>query len=265
MQYKFNVIFTLYCVYLYKFYVEQYMRALLMCFLASVSLQYGYLYAENSDDVDVEDVEDEEEEDNSEGEPDEDEEDEENDDDGESKKVDKKSQTSQNVKLKIANNNTALSANLNNVEQAKLDQKEEEKRKALEAKKAKEKQLKEEAARMATIGASIKSTLKELEIHAKNPRFDARNRSFFRKLYAEFSNIEDYINEFGKKGVEKDIVLAYINITIDDIYFVTAEANTVGISDIVKQTISEILYKTAEGKIVLEWLKDISDVKMLTN
>ena len=154
---------------------------------------------------------------------------------------------------------------MNNVEQAKLGQKEEEKRKALEAKKAKEQKLKEEAARMATIGASIKATLKELDVHSKNPRFDARNRSFFRKLYAEFANIEDYINEYGKKNVDKDIVLAYINIAVDDIYFITAESNTVGISEIVKQTISGILYKVAEGKIVLEWLKDISNVKIKTD
>ena len=133
MQHKFNRRFTLYCIYLYKFDWEQYMRALLMCFLASVSVQYGYLYAVNTDDVDVEEVEDEEDD----GEHDED--DDEN-DDVKDEKIDKKSQTVQNVKLKIANKNTALSANLNNVEQAKLGQKEEEKRKALEAKKAKEQQ-----------------------------------------------------------------------------------------------------------------------------
>lgn len=227
------------------------MRTLLAFFLVSVSLQYGYLYAVDSDDV-------EEISDNAEDDDELDDEDE---------NIDGEVKETKNVKLKIANNNTALSANLGQVERVKDGEKDVKKdEKKVEKKATKkvdpQKELNGRTAQVTSVSGSINDTIKELEVHINNKRFDARNRSFFRKLYAEYTAIADYMREFNKKGVDTDIVLAYINIAIDDIYFITSDSNTVGISDIVKQTISEILFKTADGKIVLEWLKEISSIKM---
>lgn len=233
---------------------ERNMRTLLAFFLVSVSLQYGYLYAVDSDDV--EEISDNAEDD-----------DELDDEDEEDESIDSEVKETKNVKLKIANNNTALSANLGQVERVKDNKKDIEKdgekvKKNATKKVDLQKELKDRAAQVTSVSGSINDTIKELEVHMNNKRFDARNRSFFRKLYAEFSAIADYMGEFKKRDADADIILAYINIAVDDIYFITSDENTVGISDVVKQTISEILFKTADGKIVLEWLKEISSIKM---